>query len=77
MLKLLKKQLVFLMISASRAAAARMWPAWYYSIGMRATGEFDTRARAARVASWDRNVEKVLVSYESAEARNDTLQIFG
>ena len=40
---------------------ARMWPAWYYLIRIRATDKFDTRARAARVASWDRNVENVLV----------------
>ena len=40
---------------------ARMWPAWYYLIGIRATDKFDVRARAARVASWDRNVENVLV----------------
>ena len=36
---------------------ARMWSAWYYSIRIRAADKFDMRARAARVASWDRNVK--------------------
>ena len=40
---------------------ARMWPAWYYLIRIRATDKFDMRARAARVASWGRNVVNVLV----------------
>ena len=38
-------------------ACARMWPAWYYLIGIRATDTFDVRARAARVASWDKYVK--------------------
>ena len=33
-----------------------------YLIGVRATSKFDMRARAARVASLDRNVENVLVA---------------
>ena len=41
---------------------ARTWPAWYYLIRVRATDKFDARARAARVASWDRTIEQVLVS---------------
>ena len=60
MLKLLKNNWFFVKrISASRAAAVRMWPAWYYLTGVRATDMFDMRARAARVASLDRNVEQV------------------
>ena len=43
-----------------RHARARMRPAWCYLIGIRATDAFGMRARAARVASWDRNVEHVL-----------------
>ena len=42
-----------------RHARARMWPGLYYLIGIRARDKFDMRARAARVASWDRNVEHV------------------
>ena len=38
---------------------ARMRPAWCYLIRLRETDTFDMRARAARVASWDRNVEHV------------------
>ena len=41
---------------------ARVWPAWFDLIEMRATGKFDMRARAARVASWDRDMEKASVS---------------
>ena len=37
------------------------WPAWYYLIGIHATDEFANRARAARDAPFDRNVEKQLV----------------
>ena len=48
---------------------ARTRPAWYYFIRIRATDKFDTRARVARVASWDRNVERVLLSCETARAR--------
>ena len=40
---------------------ARMWPAWCYLIRIHATDKFDARARAARVASWDRTIEQVLV----------------
>ena len=40
---------------------ARMWPAWCYLIRIHATDKFDARARAARVASWDRTIEHVLV----------------
>ena len=40
---------------------ARMWPAWYYLIRVRAADKFDMRARAARVAAWDRNVENVFI----------------
>ena len=36
---------------------ARMRPAWCYLVGIRATDTFDMRARAARVASWDRNIK--------------------
>ena len=50
-------------VEGFRHARARMWPAWYYLIELRATGKFDMRARAARVASWDRNVENVLVFF--------------
>ena len=45
----------------ARAADARRWPARYYLKGVGATGKFDMRARAAHVASWDRNVGNVLV----------------
>ena len=41
---------------------ARTWPAWYYLKGTRATDKCDMPARAARVASWNRNVENALVS---------------
>ena len=37
------------------------WPAWYYLTGIRTTGNFDMRARAARVASWDRHVETCII----------------
>ena len=40
---------------------ARMWPAQYYVKGTRATDKFDMRARAAREASLDTNLGKVLV----------------
>ena len=36
---------------------ARMWPALYDLIRIHATDKFEARARAARVASWDRNVQ--------------------
>ena len=40
---------------------ARVWSAWYYLIWIRAENKFDMRARAARVASWDRNVQSAMV----------------
>ena len=58
----------FLSISASRAAAARMWPAWYYLTGIVPLAsarvslkEFNASAKVARKAPFDRNVEKHLV----------------
>ena len=40
---------------------ARMWPALCYLMRIHATDKFDARARAARVASWDRTIEQLLV----------------
>ena len=37
------------------------WPAWYYLIRIHATDKFANRARAARDAPFDRNVENQLV----------------
>ena len=57
---------------------ASMRPAWCYLIVIRATDTVDMRARAARVASWDRNVEHVFVAYESARARGiEQMKIVG
>ena len=56
--EIIEKPLVFKRNPASRAAAARMWLAWYYLIGIRATEKFDMVARAARVVSLGRNAEK-------------------
>ena len=65
--EILEKPFVFLMISASRAAAARMWPAWYYLTGMMALAgaqplleKFEAREKVARKSPFDRNVKKVL-----------------
>ena len=52
-----------------RHPRARMWPAWFDLIWIRAADKFDMRARTARVASWDRKVETYWLSYESARAR--------
>ena len=41
--EILEKPFVFFKISASRAAAARMWPAWYFLQGIVAPGR---RAKA-------------------------------
>ena len=67
MLKWLKNNW-FLRISASRAAAARMWPAWYYLTGIvplasarMSLKEFNASAKVAREGPFDRNVEKQLV----------------
>ena len=50
-------------------ARACAWPAWYYLIRIHATDESDNRARAARKAPFDRNVEKPMVFKVSANAR--------
>ena len=56
---------------------ARTWPAWYYLIRIRATDKFDTRARAARVASLGRKVENALVILRiHKSARREALKIF-
>ena len=39
---------------------ARTWPAWYSLIGNHATDKLGNRARAAREAPIDRNVEKAI-----------------
>ena len=54
---------------------ARMWPAWFDLVWIRAADKFDMRARTARVASWDRKVETYWLSYESASARDECLRI--
>ena len=53
---------------ASRAAAARMWPASYYLTGIvplasarMSLEEFNASAKVAREGPFDRNVEKQLV----------------
>ena len=55
-------------ISASRAAAARMWPAWYYLTGIvplasarMSLKEFNASAKVAREGPFDRNVEQPFV----------------
>ena len=55
---------------------ARIWPAWFYLIGVRAADKFDMRARAARVASWDRNVQTAMVVLGCRKiARDEILKI--
>ena len=51
-------------VSASRAAAARMWPAWYYLTGIvplasarMSLKEFNASAKVAREGPFDRKVE--------------------
>ena len=69
MLKLLKNHCFLFFkkrrISASRAAAARMWPAWYYLTGIvplasarMSLKEFNASAKVAREGPFDRNVEQ-------------------
>ena len=67
MLELLKT-IVFFLISASRAAAARMRPAWYYLTGIVPLAsarvslkEFNASAKVVREGPFERNVEKPLV----------------
>ena len=56
----------------ARAADVRTWPAWCYLTGARATDALDMRARAARVAPSDRNVEQVSVFlWVRQSARNE------
>ena len=58
--EILEKPLVFLKISASRAAAARMCPAWYYLTGMMALAGaqplLQKFEKVARKSPFDRNV---------------------
>ena len=63
--EILEKPMVFLRISASRAAAARMWPAWYYLTGIvplasarMSLKELNASAKVAREGPFERNVEK-------------------
>ena len=65
-----EKTIGFSRISASRAAAARMWPAWYYSTGVvplasarMSLKEFNASAKVAREGPFNRNVEKPLVCF--------------
>ena len=69
----------------ARAAAARMCPAWYYLTGIVALAgaqtllkQFEVRAKAAREAPFDRNVEKPSV-FEgfSLRARADFFDFVG
>ena len=47
-------------------------------IRIRATDKFNMRARAAHVASWDRNVENnIWFCDEAARAHDDKMTIFG
>ena len=70
------------MISASRAAAARMWPAWYYLTGIvplasarMSLKEFNANAKVAREGPFDRNVEKHHWCFTlSANARGQIFQ---
>ena len=71
-----EKPLVFLRISASRAAAARMCPAWYYLTGMMALAgaqpllqKFEAREKLLAKALLTEMLKKCWVSYESARAR--------
>ena len=65
----------------ARAAAARMCPAWYYLTRMVAlrtrSKEFEVRAKVAREAPMDRNVEKPLVFERFSESARVDFQIFG
>ena len=54
---------------------ARMWPAWYFLTRARATDKFDMRARAARVASWDRNVGNSIGFIMNSQVRDETIRI--
>ena len=61
--EILEKPLVFLRISASRAAAARMCPAWYYLTGMMALAgaqpllqKFEAREKVARKSPFARHL---------------------
>ena len=70
------KPTVFLRISASRAAAASRWPAWYYVTGMvplasarMSLREFNASAKVAREGPFDRNVENHVVFKVSTSAR--------
>ena len=81
MLKLLKT-IGFVRILASRAAAARMWPAWYYLTRIVALAsarmsleEFSASAKVAREGPFDRNVGKQWVFLKvSASARGQMFQ---
>ena len=79
--EILEKPLVFLRISASRAAAARMCPAWYYLTGMMALAGaqplLQKFEKVARKSPFDRNVEKVLGFLRIRKsARDEILTIF-
>ena len=84
MLELLKNKWFFLRFSASRAAAARMCPAWYYLTGMMALAgaqpllqKFEAREKVARKSPFDRNVKKVLGFLRIRKsARDEILTIF-
>ena len=65
---MLKSQCVLEGFRHARAAAARMCPAWYYLTGIVALAgaltllkQFEVRAKVAREAPFDRNVETPLV----------------
>ena len=78
---IVEKPIVFLRISASRAAAARMWPAWYYLTGIVPLAsarvslkEFNASAKVAREGPFDRNVENHWFFKVSASARGQIFQ---
>ena len=81
--EILEKPLVFLRISASRAAAARMCPAWYYLTGMMALAgaqpllqKFEAREKVARKSPFDRNVKKVLGFLRIRKSARDEILTF-
>ena len=65
----------------ARAADGRMWPAWYYASGIvplasarMLLNDLNARAKVAREAPFDRNVEKPLVKKIVSESARE--QIF-